>query len=87
MIKQILVLSTKRIGPNQVLKDSLTPTEKKIIIQMINTGISEGKVKNKTFVLFNKTSKESDLKIYTLEKSEILKRYETTTRNLKIGFK
>ncbi len=87
MIKTISILSTKRIGPNQVLKDSLTPTEKKIIIQMLNAGMTEGKVKNKTFVLFNKTSKESDLKIYTLEKSEILKKYETTTRNLKISFK
>jgi hypothetical protein len=85
MIKQIAVISKKDIGL-QVLKDSLTPTEKKILIHMLNANLNEGQVKNKVFHILKTGNSTADIKIGTITKSILLGRNEITTQKVKIKY-
>jgi hypothetical protein len=84
-ISKISVVSKKDIGL-QVLTDSLTTTEKKILIVMLNSNMNQGKVRNKTFFI-NKTGENTaDIKIGTTAKSITLGRNETTYQKVKIKY-
>lgn len=85
MIKQIAVISKKDIGL-QILKDSLTPTEKKILIHMLNANLNEGQVKNKIFIILKTGNNIADIKIKTITKSILLGGNEITTQKVKIKY-
>ena len=86
MITRILITSTKRIGAGQTLKDSITPTEKKIILQMLNSGITKGKVRNKHFHIQKTGDNTAEVAIGTVSYSIILGRDEMVTQRVQIKF-
>lgn len=92
MIKTISVTSLRDLGNGQIIKDSLTPTEKKILIHMLNAGMDEGQVKKKLFYI-EKTGKDTaNVKIGTITHSFLLGRdeiinHEIINQRVKIKFK
>lgn len=84
-IKNIQVTSTRDLG-GQVIKDSLTATEKKILIHMLNAGLNEGQVRNKVFHISNKMNNTAVITLGTITKSIILGKNEVTRRSMKIKY-
>lgn len=84
-ISKIAVTSEKNLGI-QVLKDTLTPTEKKIIIHMINAGLTEGQVRNKVFHISKTGNCTAEVVIGTITKSIILGKTEIVKQRVKIKY-
>lgn len=84
-ISRITVISESNLG-KQVLKDHLTPTEKKILVYMLNAGMDEGVVKNKAFKIVKTEKDIADVTIKTTVMSEVLRRKETTAQRVKIKY-
>lgn len=84
-ISKVTLTSDRNIGL-QVLKDSLTPTEKKIIIQMINGGLNEGRVRNKIFQISKTGINTAEIVIGTITKSSISGKNETVRYRVKIKY-
>jgi hypothetical protein len=84
-ISRITITSEKNTGL-QVLKDSLTPTEKKILLHMLNAGLNEGKVKNKVFNILKTSNNTAEIIIGTIAKSVILGRNEIVKHRVKIKY-
>lgn len=70
----------------QILKHHLTATEKKILIHMINSGLNEGQVRNKSFHIQRTENCNADITIVTREYSEMLRKDELISRKLKIKY-
>jgi hypothetical protein len=84
-ISKISVVSKINTGL-QVLTHHLTPTEKKILIIMLNSNMNQGKVRNKTFFIDKTGENTADIKIGTTAKSITLGRNETTYHKVKIKY-
>lgn len=84
-VSRITVISESDLG-GQVLKDHLTPTEKKILVYMLNAGMDEGVVKKKAFKITKSGKDIADVVIKTTEMSEVLRKKQTTTQRLKIKY-
>ena len=84
-ISKISVTSKKDIGL-QILKDSLTATEKKILIHMLNAGLNQGQVRNKVFYISKTGNNTADIVIGTITKSILLGRNEIVKRKVKIKY-
>ena len=84
-ISRISVTSEKNIGL-QIIKDRLTPTEKKILIHMLNSGLKEGQVRNKVFHISKTGNNTAEVVIRTLTKSIILGRNEIVKQRVKIKY-
>lgn len=84
-IRRITVTSEKNIGL-QILKDYLTPTEKKILIHMLNVGLNEGQVRNKIFHISKTGNNTAEVVIGTITKSIILGRNEIVKQRAKIKY-
>ena len=84
-ITKISVISTKNIG-FQILKDTLTTVEKKILIAMLNAQLKEGQVRNKVFYINKTSSNNADVMVGTITKSIILGRNELIKQKVKIKF-
>ena len=84
-ISKISVTSKKDIGL-QILKDSLTATEKKILIHMLNAGLNQGQVRNKVFYISKTGNNTADIVIGTITKSIVLGRNEIVKRKVKIKY-
>jgi len=84
-ITKISVTSSKNLG-YQILKDALTPTEKKILIAMLNGGLKEGQVRNKVFYIDKTSTNNADVVIGTITKSILLGRNELIKQKVKIKF-
>ena len=83
-ISRISVTSTRNLGL-QVAKDYLTATEKKILIYMLNAGMSVGTVRNKCFCISKTDNNNAVVVIKTTTFSIIVGRKETTRYT--VGFK
>lgn len=84
-ISKISVVSSKDLG-FQVLKDTLTTVEKKVLIAMLNAGLKEGQVRNKVFYINKTSSNTADVMIGTITKSIILGKNEVVKQKVKIKF-
>lgn len=84
-ISRITVTSKKNTGL-QVLKDSLTPTDKKILIHMLNAGLNEGQVRNKVFHISKTGNNTAEVVLGTITKSIILGRNEIVKQRVKIKY-
>jgi hypothetical protein len=84
-IKSISVISVKQTK-NQTLKDSLTPTEKKVLILMLNSGLVSGKVRNKIFEINKTGNNTADVNVKTIVKSIVLGRSEIVSHRVKIKY-
>ena len=85
MATKITVTSQTNLG-HQIVKDSLTPTEKKVIIYMINNQMQQGQVRNKVFTINNTSENTANVIIGTTTKSIILGRNETVNQRVSIKF-
>ncbi len=88
-VSKISVISKRDIGSKkkpQIIKDSLTATEKKILIQMLNSNMKQGQVRNKVFHISNKKGDTADVIVGTITKSVILGRKEIVKQKVKIKF-
>lgn len=70
----------------QVLKDYLTPTEKRILIHMLNTGLNEGQVRNKVFQISKTGNNTAEIVIGTITKSIFSGIKEITKHRVKIKY-
>jgi|GWRWMinimDraft_9_1066018.scaffolds.fasta_scaffold00058_21 hypothetical protein len=84
-ITKISVISTKNIG-YQILKDTLTTVEKKILIAMLNAQLKEGQVRNKVFYINKTSNNNADVMVGTITKSIILGKNELIKQKVKIKF-
>jgi hypothetical protein len=84
-VKSISITSEKNTG-RQILKDYATPTEKKIIVQMLNAGMTQGKVRNKVFKIEKIGNQKAKVTIYTTTKSVLLGRDETIKNSFEIKY-
>lgn len=84
-ISRITITSEKNIGL-QVLKDRLTPTEKKILLSMLNSGLNEGQVRNKVFHILKTGNNTANIVVGTITKSVILGRNEIVKQRVKIKY-
>ena len=84
-ITKISIISSKDIGL-QVLKDTLTTSEKKILIAMLNAGLKEGQVRNKVFYINKTSTNTADVIIGTITKSIILGKNELIKQRVRIKF-
>jgi len=84
-ITKISVISTKNIG-YQILKDTLTTVEKKILIAMLNAQLKEGQVRNKVFYINKTSSNNADVMVGTITKCIIFGRNELIKQKVKIKF-
>ena len=84
-ISRISVTSEKNIGL-QIIKDRITPTEKKILINMLNSGLNEGQVRNKIFHISKTGNNTAEVVIGTIAKSIILGRNEIVKQRVKIKY-
>jgi hypothetical protein len=84
-ISKITVTSEKNTKL-QVLKDTLTATEKKILIHMLNSGLNEGQVRNKVFHISKSGNNSAEVVIGTITKSIILGRNEIVKHRVKIKY-
>jgi hypothetical protein len=84
-ISRIIVTSEKNTGL-QILKDSLTVNEKKVLIHMLNAGLNEGQVKNKVFHISKSGNNNAEVVIGTITKSIILGRNEIVNQRVKIKY-
>lgn len=83
--RKIIITSEKNTGL-QILKDSLTPTEKKVLIYMLNAGLNEGQVKNKVFHISKTGNNTAEVVIATITHSIILGRNEIVKQRVKIKY-
>lgn len=83
--KKITITSEKNTG-QQILKDSLTPTEKKVLLYMLNAGLNEGQVKNKVFHISKTGNNTAEVVIGTITHSIILGRNEIVKQRVKIKY-
>ena len=84
-ISRISVTSEKNIGL-QIIKDRITPTEKKILIHMLNSGLKEGQVRNKVFHISKTGNNTAEVVVGTITKSIILGRNEIVKQRVKIKY-
>lgn len=84
-ISRITVTSEKNTR-SQILKDNLTPTEKKILIHMLNAGLNEGQVRNKVFHISKTASNTAEVVIGTITKSIVLGKNEIVKQRVKIKY-
>lgn len=70
----------------QVLKDYLTPTEKRILIHMLNTELNEGQVRNKIFNISKTGNNTAEIVIGTITKSIFSGIKEITKHRVKIKY-
>jgi|LakMenE01Jun11ns_1017448.scaffolds.fasta_scaffold9856970_5 hypothetical protein len=85
MYKRISIISKQNLG-KQIIKHSLTSTEKKILLFMLNGGMNAGTVKNKHFSIDKLNKDTANIVIRTTTKSIILGKNETTRYSLQIKF-
>lgn len=84
-ISKISVISSTDLG-FQVLKDTLTTVEKKVLIAMLNSELKEGQVRNKVFYINKTGSNTADVMIGTITKSIILGKNEIVKQKVKIKY-
>ena len=84
-ISRITITSEKNLGLD-ILKDSLTPTEKKILIHMLNAGLNEGQVRNKVFHISKTANNTAEVIVGTITKSILLGRNEIVNQRVKIKY-
>ena len=84
-ISKITVTSKKNTGL-QILKDNLTPTEKKILIHFINAGLNNGQVRNKVFNILKTGNNTADVVILTIANSIVLGKKEIVKKRVKIKY-
>jgi hypothetical protein len=84
-ISKITVTSSTDSG-HQVCKDHLTPTEIKILKQMLNKNLSEGQVRNKIFSILETEGNAAKVTIRTIEKCIILNCNQIIKRELTIRY-
>jgi hypothetical protein len=84
-ITKIIVTSEKNTG-TQILKDSLTATEKKILIHMLNAGLNQGQVRNKIFHINKTGNNTAEIVIGTITKSILLGKNEIVKQRVKIKY-
>lgn len=77
-------VTSSRTDRLQTLKDSLTATEKKIILQMINSGMTSGQVRNKIFNIVESEQQKAIVKITTIVFSELLNKKEFISHSVNI---
>lgn len=84
---KVSVISERNIGKKdspQIVKDSITTTEKKILLQMLSRGMKAGTVKKKTFVIEKQEGDVIDLNIRTKTRSELLNQDEVINYRVKV---
>ena len=84
-ISKITVTSKKESG-GQILNDRLTPTEKKILIYMLNADMKEGSVRNKVFKITKTGKNTATVIVGTITKSIVLGRKELTKFKVQIKY-
>lgn len=84
-ISKITITSERNTGI-QVLKDTLTSTEKKVLVHMLNAGLNEGQVKNKVFHISKTGNNTAEIVVGTIVKSVILGRNEIVKHRVKIKY-
>ena len=76
----------KETKTGQVLKHTLTATEKRILVHMLNAGLTEGQVRNKIFSIEKKINNTAKILIETITKSIYTGKKEVTKNRLEIKY-
>ena len=84
-ISKIAITSEKNTGL-QVLKHTLTATEKKILVHMLNAQLNEGQVRNKIFHISKTGNNTAEIVVSTITKSSILGKNEILKHRVKIKY-
>lgn len=86
MYKRISITSESTSKVLQTLKDYATPTEKKVLLKMLNQGLDDGTVRNKTFHIRKTPENTANIIIRTTTYSEILRKDETIATKFTIKY-
>ena len=86
-IKSISIVSKKNIGSGQIIADRYTPTEKKILIKMLNLGLEYGQVRNKIFTILKTGENTAKVNIITITNSIITGKKEIVNHKAEIKYK
>lgn len=70
----------------QTLKDSLTATEKKIILEMLNNEMTSGQVRNKIFNIKQTEQQKAVVKITKIVFCELLQKKEFINQTVQIFY-
>lgn len=65
--KRISIISEKSLGRKQTLKDYLTTREKQIILHLLNSGLTSGKVRNKIYQIEKTGNNMANVKVFSEE--------------------
>lgn len=71
----------------QILIDSYTSTEKKILIKMLNSGLDKGQVRNKIFTILKTDKNIANVNIITITKCIITGKTELINHKAQIKYK